>query len=82
MAYQMLEPVMLGLFNGSVEALSMDVPLLQGEAQMRRSEPFFRYCMGGAMADDRRIGSGMICVIKRGLMWRDAPGAQATRPRI
>ena len=39
---------MLGLFNGSFEALSMGVPLLQGEAQIRRIEPFCPLLHGGS----------------------------------
>lgn len=51
----------------------MDVPFLHCEAQMRRTEPFFPLSHGVARVDDRRIVSGIIYVIKHGLMWRDAP---------
>jgi putative transposase len=67
---------MIGCFNGSVkEALLMDVPFLLSEAQMRRIEPFFPLSHGVPRVDDRRIVSGIIFVIKHGLMWRDAPKA-------
>ncbi|WP_295530910.1 IS5 family transposase [Novosphingobium sp. Chol11] len=51
----------------------MDVPFLLSEAQMRRIEPFFPLSHGVPRVDDRRIVSGIIYVIKHGLMWRDAP---------
>lgn len=51
----------------------MDVPFLLNEAQMRRIEPFFPLSHGIPRVDDRRIISGIIYVIKHGLMWRDAP---------
>ena len=51
----------------------MDVPFLLSEAQMRRIEPFFPLSHGVPKVDDRRIVSGIIYVIKHGLMWRDAP---------
>ena len=51
----------------------MDVPLLLSKAQMRRIEPFFPLSHGIPRVDDRRIVSGIIYVIKHGLMWRDAP---------
>lgn len=51
----------------------MDVPLLLSEAQMRRIEPFFPLSHGIPRVDDRRIISGIVYVIKHGLMWRDAP---------
>ena len=43
------------------------------EAQMRRIEPYFPLSHGVPRVDDRRIVSGIIYVIKHGLMWRDAP---------
>ncbi|MCW2349282.1 transposase [Sphingobium sp. B11D3D] len=46
---------------------------LQSEAQMRRSEPVFPLSHSVPRVDNRRIVSGMIYVIKHGLMWRDAP---------
>ena len=51
----------------------MDVPFLLNEAQMRRIEPFFPLSHGIPRVDDRRIISGIVYVIKHGLMWRDAP---------
>lgn len=51
----------------------MDVPFLLSEAQMRRIEPYFPLSHGVPRVDDRRIVSGIIYVIKHGLMWRDAP---------
>lgn len=44
------------------------------KAQMCRIEPFFPLSHGIPRVDDRRIVSGIIYVIKYGLMWRDAPG--------
>ncbi|PKP70551.1 MAG: IS5/IS1182 family transposase [Alphaproteobacteria bacterium HGW-Alphaproteobacteria-5] len=51
----------------------MDVPFLLSRAQMRRIEPFFPLSHGIPRVDDRRIVSGIVYVIKHGLMWRDAP---------
>ena len=51
----------------------MDVPFLLSRAQMRRIEPFFPLSHGISRVDDRRIVSGIVYVIKHGLMWRDAP---------
>ena len=51
----------------------MDVPFQLSEAQMRRIEPFFPLSHGIPRVDDRRVVSGIIYVIKHGLMWRDAP---------
>ena len=51
----------------------MDVPFQLSEAHMRRIEPFFPLSHGIPRVDDRRIVSGIIYVIKHGLMWRDAP---------
>ncbi|WJY19860.1 IS5 family transposase [Alteriqipengyuania flavescens] len=51
----------------------MDVPFLLSRAQMRRIEPYFPLSHGIPRVDDRRIVSGIIYVIKHGLMWRDAP---------
>ena len=65
--------VMCCLNSGVEEALLMDVPFLLSRAQMRRIEPFFPLSHGVPRVDDRRIVSGIIYVIKHGLMWRDAP---------
>ncbi len=46
---------------------------LLSEAQMRRIEPYFPLSHGIPRVDDRRIVSGIIYVIRGGLMWRDAP---------
>lgn len=51
----------------------MNVPFLLSQAQMRRIEPFFPLSHGIPRVDDRRIISGVVYVIKHGLMWRDAP---------
>jgi hypothetical protein len=47
------------------------------KAQMRRIEPFFPLSHGIPRVDDRRIVSGIIYVIKHGLMWRDAYSDEA-----
>ena len=49
-----------------------DLPLLS-ESQMRRIEPYFPLSRGRARVDDRRVLSGIVYVIRNGLMWRDAP---------
>jgi len=49
-----------------------DLPLLS-EAQMRQIEPYFLLLLGRARVDDRRMLSGIVYVIRNGLMWRDAP---------
>ncbi len=46
---------------------------LLSDAQMRRIEPYFPLSHGLPRVDDRRIVSGIIYVIRGGLMWRDAP---------
>jgi transposase len=51
----------------------MDVPFLLTGAQMRRIGAYFPLSHGIPGVDDRRIVSGIIHVIKHGLMWRDAP---------
>ena len=45
-------------------------------------EPFFPLSHGVPKVDDRRIVSGIICVIKHGLMWRDAPKAYGPHKTI
>jgi transposase len=52
------------------------------KAQMRRIEPFFPLSHGIPRVDDRRIVSGIIYVIKHGLMWRDAPKAYGSHKTI
>mgnify|MGYP005990375667 CR=1 FL=1 len=44
-------------------------------AQMAKNEPFFPTSHGIARVDDRRVISGIICVLKHGLQWKDAPKA-------
>ena len=43
------------------------------EAQLEKIEPFFPLAHGVPRVDDRRVISGIIHVLKRGLQWRDAP---------
>ena len=40
---------------------------------MRRIEPFFPASRGLPRVDDRRVISGIVYVIRNGLMWKDAP---------
>jgi putative transposase len=40
---------------------------------MRRIEPFFPKSRGLPRVDDRRVISGIVYVIRRGLQWKDAP---------
>lgn len=53
----------------------MAEPFLLSEAQMRRIEPYFPLSHGRPRVDDRRVLSGIVYVIRNGLMWRDAPPA-------
>ena len=53
----------------------MSEPMLLSEAQMRRIKPYFPVSRGRARVDDRRVLSGIVYVIRNGLMWRDAPAA-------
>ncbi len=43
------------------------------EAQINHIRPYFPSCRGVERVDDRRVISGIIHVLKRGLQWRDAP---------
>ena len=43
------------------------------EAQLNRIKPYFPRSHGVPRVDDRRVLSGIIHVLKRGLQWRDAP---------
>ncbi len=45
------------------------------EAQLPRIRPYFLLSHGIARVDDRRVGSGIIHVIRNSLRWRDAPAA-------
>ena len=46
---------------------------LLSRVQMRRIESFFPRARGLPRVDDRRVVSGIIYVIRNGLMWKDAP---------
>lgn len=43
------------------------------EDQMAVIRPYFPSCRGVCRVDDRRVLSGIVHVLKRGLQWRDAP---------
>ena len=43
------------------------------ETQIERLMPYFPRSHGVPRVDDRRVISGIIHVLKRGLQWRDAP---------
>ena len=43
------------------------------EDQMARIAPYFPKSRGRPRADDRKVLSGIIHVLQRGLQWRDAP---------
>ena len=43
------------------------------ETQIKRIKPYFPLSHGVPRVDDRRVLSGIIHVLKRGLQWRDAP---------
>src|SRR3546814_19313680 len=43
------------------------------KAQLKRIAPFFTRSRGILRADDRRVVSGIVHVIRNGLRWRDAP---------
>jgi putative transposase len=45
------------------------------KAQVERIRPYFPLSHGVPRVDDRRVVSGIIHVLKRGLQWRDAPTA-------
>ena len=45
------------------------------ESQMKRIEPFFPLAHGMPRVDDRRVLSGIVYVIRHGLLWKDAPKA-------
>ena len=47
--------------------------LLLSLVQMRRIEPFFPRSRGLPRTDDRRVISGIVYVIRNGLMWKHAP---------
>lgn len=60
----------------------VDVPFLLSAVQMRRIEPYFPMSHGVPRVDDRRIVSGIVYVIKHGLMWRDAPKGYGSHKTI
>ena len=60
----------------------MSEPWLLSAAQMRRIEPYFPLSHGIPRVDDRRVVSGIIYVIRGGLMWRDAPKAYGPHKTI
>ena len=43
------------------------------DEQMVRLEPYFPKSHGRPRVEDRRVLSGIICVNRHGLRWRDAP---------
>ena len=43
------------------------------ETQIERIKPYFPRSQGVPRVDDRRVLSGIIYVLKRGLQWRNAP---------
>ncbi len=43
------------------------------EGQLALIQPYFPPSRGVSRVDDRRVISGIIFVLKRGLQWRDAP---------
>jgi transposase len=55
-----------------VETVMSDLFLLS-EGQLARIAPYFRLAQGVPRVDDRRVVSGIVYVIKRGLQWKDAP---------
>jgi transposase len=58
---------------------------LLSEPQMARIAPHFPLAHGVPRVDDRRVVSGIVCVIRHGLQWKDAPqeyGPHKTRLTI
>ena len=45
---------------------------LLSPAQLAKIEPFFPKSHGIAPVDHRRVISGIICILKHGLQWKDA----------
>ncbi|MBB5724061.1 transposase [Loktanella ponticola] len=43
------------------------------ETQMERLRPYFPKSHGVPRVDDRRVLSGIVCINRNGLRWRDAP---------
>ena len=55
------------------EDLQMSDHYWLSETQIERIKPYFPRSHGVPRVDDRRVLSGIIHVLKRGLQWRDAP---------
>jgi len=55
------------------EELHMSDHYWLSETQIERIRPYFPRSHGVPRVDDRRVLSGIIHVLKRGLQWRDAP---------
>lgn len=55
------------------EDLHMSDHYWLSETQIERIKPYFPRSHGVPRVDDRRVVSGIIHVLKRGLQWRDAP---------
>lgn len=55
------------------EELQMSDHYWLSETQIERIKPYFPLSHGVPRVDDRRVLSGIIHVLKRGLQWRDAP---------
>jgi len=51
------------------------------QAQIERLKPYFPRSHGVPRVDDRRVLSGIIHVLKRGLQWRDAPAEYGPHKR-
>ena len=51
----------------------MSQPFLLTEPQLLRISPYFPLSHGKSRVDDQRAISGIIYMIRNGLMWRDAP---------
>lgn len=51
----------------------MNDHFLLSKSQMKRISPDFPLAHGVARVDDRRVLSGIVYVIRNGLMWKDAP---------
>jgi len=54
-------------------AFIMSALFYLSETQMAKIKPFFPYSHGKPRVDDRRVISGIIYVLKRGLPWENAP---------
>ena len=57
-------------------------PFLLSEDQMGRISPFFPLSHGKPRVDDRRVLSGIVYVIRNGLMWRGAPASYGPHKTI